>query len=148
MEETLGLNPTVLLDEPPPQIAEALELMIGRVAENSDNWYWYTNWEIVLKEENRIIGGCSFYGNPDEKGNIEIAYIIQEAYRRRGFAKEAVSSLISFAFSFDNVKSVIVTVEKDNKKGGLFAEKLGFLECGKDSEKNTVWQLKNEKNKR
>ena len=57
METGLGLNVTnTILDE---EMQHAMKVRLRKVLEDRENYLWLTNWAIVLKEENRIIGFIS-----------------------------------------------------------------------------------------
>ena len=136
MEKSLGLEQTITLEELPQHLKQALESMILNVKQNPEDWFWYTNWEIVMTKENRIIGGIAFYGRPQNE-EVEIAYVIQENYRRQMFATEAVSALADFAF--DTVKSVKAVTEKFNQASIRMLENLNFVLNSEDEEGNLVF---------
>lgn len=53
-----------------------------------------------------LLGICDFKGRPDAMGSVEIAYSILAQFRNRGFATEAVQTLLAWAFSHQNVREV------------------------------------------
>ena len=82
MEENLGLVASRQALEGP--VRKAAEQMLREVTRDERNYLWHTLWRIVLKAENRIIGGFDFKGCPDAAGQVEIGYGIQPGYRDRG----------------------------------------------------------------
>lgn len=127
MEKALGLQVTdIFRTDDPPEIKDALEEMIQMVSDDKKNWKWHTNWEIIYKKENRIIGGTAFYGSPDISGICETAYIIQEEYRRQGFAYEALSETVKWAL-LNGAKTVKAEVEKKNEASRRLLLKLKFI---------------------
>lgn len=114
MERALGLVPlsagNVLREE---ALSSALEEMIGRVEAAGTEGFWCTNWEIVLGEENRIIGGLAFYGVPGPEKEVEIGYILQPEYRGRGYASEALRAMIEWCRRKFGV-AVVAETEKTN----------------------------------
>ena len=118
----------------------ALRTSLQKVIENKEDYLWYTNWVIVLKKENRIIGGLCFKGCPDEKRRVEIGYGMQDEYRCKGYATEAVKELINWAFSFNNVTEVIAETEKDNLPSHRVLEKVGMQKY-EENEKMFWWRL-------
>lgn len=79
MERNLGVKITdTELEEP---AKKAMRTSLKMVLENTKDYLWFTSWEIVLKKENRIIGGLCFKGYPDEKGRVEIGYGMQDEYK-------------------------------------------------------------------
>jgi len=81
---------------------------------------------IVLKENREIIGSASFHGVPDENGTIEIGLGIEPEFHNRGFAKEALMAMWSWAIDQPGVKSFRYTVSPDNAPSIKVIEYFGF----------------------
>jgi RimJ/RimL family protein N-acetyltransferase len=138
MEKNLGVKITdTELEEP---VKKAMRTSLKMVLENTKDYLWFTSWEIVLKKENRIIGGLCFKGCPDEKGRVEIAYGMQDEYRGKGYMTEAVKELINWAFTQEKVLSVIAETEKDNLPSHRVLEKVGMQKY-EENEKMFWWKL-------
>ena len=138
MEKNLEVKITdTELEEP---VKKAMRTSLKMVLENKKDYLWFTSWEIVLKKENRIIGGLCFKGCPDEKGRVEIAYGMQDEYRGKGYMTEAVKELINWAFSFNHVTEVIAETEKDNLPSHRVLEKVGMQKY-EENEKMFWWKL-------
>ena len=138
MERNLGVKITdTELEEP---VKKAMRTSLKMVLENKKDYLWFTSWEIVLKKENRIIGGLCFKGCPDEKGRVEIAYGMQDEYRCKGYMTEAVKELINWAFTQEKVLSVIAETEKDNLPSHRVLEKIG-MEKYEENEKMFWWRI-------
>jgi len=138
MEKNLGVKITdTELEEP---VKEAMKTSLKMVLENKKDYLWFTSWEIVLKKENRIIGGLCFKGCPDEKGRVEIAYGMQDKYRCKGYATEAVKELINWAFIQEKVLSVIAETERDNLPSHRVLEKVE-MEKYEENEKMFWWRI-------
>ncbi|WP_254306725.1 GNAT family N-acetyltransferase [Clostridium sp. 001] len=91
MEKALELNSSgEQLDE---HTQEAMEGLYKQAEKNAKEYFWYTNWQIILKEYNLSVGSACFMGYPDESGTVEIGYGINEKYRCRGYMTEAVKSI-------------------------------------------------------
>lgn len=90
-----------------------LEEMILKIEGDPDNYLWHTNWEIIHKKDNIIIGGAAFYGPPDKSQCVEIAYTIRNDYQSCGYASEAVQKMISWAFE-NGAARVYAETEKEN----------------------------------
>src|SRR3984957_14072973 len=54
-------------------------------------------------------GSIVFHGRPGPDGIAEIAYGVEEASQRRGYATEAVAACVDWALSEDGVKAVQAT---------------------------------------
>ena len=66
---------------------------------------------------------------------MEISYSILEAYRNRGFASEAVSRLVAWAFSHQHVHEVSAEVLAHRRQSIGVLEKCGFRPAGAGSER-------------
>ena len=138
MERNLGVKITDTELEKP--VKKAMRTSLQKVIENKEDYLWYTNWVIVLKKENRIIGGLCFKGIPDEKGKVEIGYGMQDEYKCKGYMTEAVKELINWAFSFNHVTEVIAETGKDNLPSHRVLEKAGMQKY-EENEKMFWWRI-------
>lgn len=82
--------------------------------ENPDSRIWFRLWDIVLLDNNHRIGGALFKGGPNQNGEVEIGYGIDDEYQGKGYAKEAISCIVKWASEQEGVKAVIAETEKDN----------------------------------
>jgi len=138
MERNLGVKITnTELEE---TVKKAMGISLKKVLENMKDYLWFTSWEIVLKKENRIIGGLCFKGSPDEKGRVEIGYGMQDEYRCKGYATEAVKELMNWTFSFNNITEIIAETEKDNLPSHRVLEKVG-MEKYEENKKMFWWRI-------
>ncbi|MBU1862209.1 MAG: GNAT family N-acetyltransferase [Candidatus Omnitrophica bacterium] len=138
-EEKLGLKET---DTPPDEkdiqkLKEACRIWITKVSEDEGNYLWYTNWEIVLKEENRRIGGFCFYGMPDVRGEVQIGYMIHPEYQGKGYLTEALRTFVKWAFSQPHVASIKTETPKYDIPLHRILEKVGMRIRGETGE--TIW---------
>ena len=89
-------------------------------------WFWYVLRRGREAASPAAIGICGFKGRPTEKGVAEIGYSVMPAFHRQGFATEACEALLEWAFSHDQVTTVIGhTLESLTPSIGVM-EKLGF----------------------
>lgn len=123
-EEKLGLTVTNTVIEEPLKIAHNSRLK--EVIKNKDNYLWETNWLVVLKEENRIIGGIMIKGLPNENGEVIIGYGTDDSYQKKGYMTEAVHGLIEWIFESPSALSVIADTDKDNVPSHKVLIKNGF----------------------
>jgi RimJ/RimL family protein N-acetyltransferase len=131
MERSLGLEVSAMAVDPfiQKEIAEALEGWITNVTNHPREYRWYTCWEIVLRKENKSVGGIGFTNLPDEHGESTIGYSIDKFYQRRGLASEAVTGLLGWAFQYSGLKRVLAETAKDNFASQRVLIKNGFLKC-------------------
>jgi RimJ/RimL family protein N-acetyltransferase len=138
LDSALGLKPCgVPLDEHMLNaVREMYELCVG----NPKEYLWYTDWLIILKDENIAIGSIGFRGKPNEKREFEIGYGINEAYRGRGLATEAVKAMLDWAFSLNNAYFMQAQTEEENIASQRVLEKCGFTKKGTGTE-GLLWEL-------
>ncbi|MBC8001547.1 MAG: GNAT family N-acetyltransferase, partial [Opitutaceae bacterium] len=102
-------------------------------------WYGYLG---VEAEGNRIVGVCSFKGNPDRAGEVEISYGTMPALEGRGFATEMAKALVKIAFESSEVRMVISHTLPESNASGRVLTKTGFTLAGEviDPEDGQVWR--------
>ena len=88
------------------------------------------------------VGTCAFKGPPDADGAVEIAYGVDPAFQRRGFAKEAAAALVEFALEDARVRIVRAHTLPDNGPSGSVLAANGFECLGEviDPEDGLVWR--------
>jgi ribosomal-protein-alanine N-acetyltransferase len=58
-------------------------------------------------EGDRLVGICSFQGDPDRSGEVEISYGTVPRYEGRGFATEMARAMLAIAFAQPEVRRVL-----------------------------------------
>lgn len=77
-----------------------------------------------------VVGEVGFHGPPDETGRVEIGYAVVSAYRRRGFAEEAVRALLASAAREHGVTRFRAGIAPENTPSLNLIRKLGFTQVG------------------
>ena len=80
---------------------ETFEETADFVRINADEWNSedQTNYEFVILLDGKIIGGCDCELGHSEDGSFAaLGWIINKAYRNQGYASEAASAVLDFAF--------------------------------------------------
>ena len=85
-----------------------------------------------------VVGICGFKGKPSEDGTVEIGYSVLGRYQRCGFASEAVSALVSWAFAKPEVQVVIAETLPHLRPSIRVMEKNGFHFIGRGSEDGVI----------
>lgn len=137
MEQSIGLNIAVMQIAPDYQaeIDDAmLNFWIPKTLEHADQYHWYTNWEIVLKSANRSIGGIGFTGYPDQNGETQVGYMIDELQQRNGYATEALQTIVAWAFQQEDVRTIIAQTPPGNLASQATLRKNGFVADGTGEE--------------
>ncbi len=78
-----------------------------------------------------VVGEAGFHGPPDGDGQVEIGYMVVTAYRRRGFAAEAVTGLLGWAAQQHGISRVVAFVDPLNSPSIGLLRKLGFYQAGR-----------------
>lgn len=131
MEEKLHLTPSdwQMNDFDRAETQDALlNFWLPMTAEHLGNFFWYTNWEIVLVAENRSVGGIGFAGMPDQAGVTMVGYFIDGNYREKGYASEALKCLIDWGRLEPSLKMIIADTPFFNFPSQNVLKKAGFKE--------------------
>ncbi|AFQ15186.1 MULTISPECIES: GNAT family N-acetyltransferase [Bacillus] len=81
---------------------------------------------IIEKESNHIIGSCGYNSLDFENSKTEIGYDISKKFWGKGYAPEAISSLLDYAFTHLKLYRVEAKVEPTNVNSIKVLEKLNF----------------------
>ena len=102
----------------------------------------FESWMIIKKDTLEIIGDAGFKGFNHQAQNVDIGYGIIKEERRNGFAEEAASALINWAFSTKMVKEITANCLHDNVSSIKLLQKLNFIKT-KDDDEMVYWMLQN-----
>ena len=80
---------------------------------------------IVLKESDILIGMVGI-GFEDTVNEVEVAYFMSERYQRKGYTKQAVTSVVDWCFQVSDIPYLILTIDCANMPSCKLAEKCGF----------------------
>lgn len=90
---------------------------------------WVTG--IVWDDRRSVsVGAAGFHGPPDSDGMVEIGYRIDPAYRRSGYARAALETLLARAAEEPDVHRVRVSIRPDNLPSSSLALQYGFRQIG------------------
>ena len=112
------------------------EMLDGCLA-HPGQWEWYAVWMMELKDGTHI-GELCFKGL-SEDGTAELGYGVAEAYRNRGYAAEAVSALVNWAFRQPGVIGITAEIEASNTASRRVLEKTGFAPTGETGEEGPLY---------
>lgn len=111
------------------QCRRVWQMRSEQVARESDDAIWVTRL-VVDAESDVLVGRAGFHGRPDERGMVEVGYEIDPAFRRRGYARAALTVLLDLAAADPRVGVVRATVRPDNAASRGLIEQYGFVEVG------------------
>ena len=78
----------------------------------------------------RVIGTIGFHGPPDDRGRVEVGYSVQPAYRRRGFAREALKAMFDWAAAEHGIRRFVASVSPTNDASLALVRGFGFVQTG------------------
>lgn len=90
---------------------------------------WVTRF-IVVTDGDAPVGLAGFHGPPNEIGMVEVGYRIDPDHRRKGYARQALETLLAVARAHPDVRIVRATVSPDNYASRSLIEDYGFEAVG------------------
>ena len=124
----------------PPELYDrpAMEFASRQLQDSTQQgWsFWYVVRRLSRTEE--LLGICGFKDRPDSAGSVEIGYSILDQFRNRGFASEAVSQLVFWAFGHSIVQEVCAETLPHLRQSIRVLEKNGFSFTGRGSELGVI----------
>jgi RimJ/RimL family protein N-acetyltransferase len=87
---------------------------------------------MVLRDTREVVGNIGFHGKPGSNAlgaidAVELGYSVEAAFRRQGFAEEAIRGMIGWART-RSISRFLVSVSPTNAPSLALAAKLGFSE--------------------
>jgi len=76
------------------------------------------------------VGYLNFHGAPDERGMVEIGYMLLPGARGQGYAIEAVRAAFAWATRVHGIRLFRASVSPDNARSLNLIGKLGFVQTG------------------
>jgi RimJ/RimL family protein N-acetyltransferase len=90
----------------------------------------WVNGVIWCEREQVAVGHAGYHGPPDPSGMVEIGYTVDPAYRRRGYARAALETLLERAARDPQVRTARVSISPDNVASYQLAAQYGFVRVG------------------
>lgn len=90
----------------------------------------YRGWAIVLRATGEIVGWLAFGGSSKPIGEIDFAYIVDRAHRRRGYGAEALRAAVRFCFDTLGARSFWGECHVQNKASALAIQAAGLRFVG------------------
>lgn len=81
---------------------------------------------IIEKQTKEIIGTCGFNEFDEEYGIVEIGYELDQLFWGKGYAPEAITCLVQYAFAELKLTEIIAKVNHKNNNSIRALHKLGF----------------------
>ena len=94
------------------------------IADDPENYLYFTEFLIVLRENSHIIGSIDYKYVPKD-GVTEVGYGMDPAYTGHGYMTEALDAFLSFGKTL-GIKTVRADTRPDNKKSQNVLKRCGF----------------------
>ena len=119
-------------------LVDFLKRLEKEIADDVKHYLFFTEFLIVLKENDHIIGSIDYKYVPKD-GITELGYGLNPRYEGNGYMSEATKAFLEFGKSL-GIKIVRADTEKDNLKSQNVLQKCGFEYLKED--KNIWWEKK------
>jgi ribosomal-protein-alanine N-acetyltransferase len=84
-------------------------------------------WATIHKETGKFIGRCGLLPwTIEDKLEVEVAYMIDKAFWKKGLATEAAQDIVRYAFDQLNLPRLICLMDPENIASQRVAEKMGM----------------------
>lgn len=90
---------------------------------------WVTRF-VIVPGADAPVGLAGFHGPPDEAGMVEVGYRIDPKQRRKGYARQALETLLTVARAHPDVQVVRATISPNNHASRSLVESYGFEGVG------------------
>jgi ribosomal-protein-alanine N-acetyltransferase len=111
---------------------DQLKLEISRIKRllktDLDNW---RIWDILEKKSEQLMGNCGFHNYVADHKRAEIGYWLNENYRKNGYMREAVKSMVDFGFSQMKLNRIEAILDPNNTPSKNLLEFLDFTYEGR-----------------
>ncbi len=107
------------------QVRARLQKEIGNF-----NSYKIQYWPIFLLATGEHIGCCGLKPYSSEKNILETGFYLKKKYQGEGYAKEAATAVINYAFDTLGVSGLFAGHHPENNASGSLLKKLGFENTG------------------
>jgi [ribosomal protein S5]-alanine N-acetyltransferase len=102
---------------------------VSQVAADPSSARWVAR-AVVAEPEGVVVGHAGFHGPPDQAGMVEVAYSVDPACRRRGYARAMLAALLRRAAAEPAVRTVRATISPGNVASLATISGFGFTEAG------------------
>ena len=95
---------------------------------------------IIERSSNTVIGSINLKGPPDESGDVEIGWGLNDDAHGKGYATEAATAVLEWAFEQPGVCSMSATIPDDNPASQRVAQRLGLTRTNATRRDRPLWK--------
>jgi ribosomal-protein-alanine N-acetyltransferase len=104
------------------------EIRLAQVAADPGSLDWIAR--AAVDGDGRVVGIVGFHGPPDDAGMVEVAYGVDPALRRRGYARRLLTIALEWAAAVPEVRVVRASISPDNEASLATVRPFGFRRVG------------------
>lgn len=104
------------------------EIRLPQVARDPTALDWIAR--AAVRPDGAVVGLVGFHGPPDERGMVEVAYGVDPAFRRQGYARSLLRIALDWAASVPGVRVVRASISPDNEASLATLRPFGFAQVG------------------
>ena len=104
------------------------DIRLAQVAQDPASLGWIAR--AALGPDGTVVGMVGFHGPPDERGMVEVAYGIDPAFRRQGYARALLALALEWAASVPEVSVVRASISPSNEASLATLRPFGFEPVG------------------
>lgn len=98
----------------------------------NDNWLY---WAICFIDNPKLIGTICLWNLNEEENKVEVGYEINPEHQGKGFAKEALSTIIEFGFNTMLIDKIEAYTHKENISSTKLLERFKFIRDSQEESK-------------
>ncbi len=102
---------------------------VDQIAADPESEQWIAR-AGVAEPQGVVVGHAGYHGPPDDDGMVEVAYSVDPAYRRQGYARAMLYELLRRANAEPGVRTVRATISPDNAASLATIRGFGFVHVG------------------
>lgn len=108
------------------EIKEMIQLDPESWTNKNKEYLFHTIWLMILKEQKTIVGQFVFNGRPNSLGEVEIFFMVEEPFQRKGIATDAMFTILRWGCKTKLFKKVFIDADTHNKAAMASLHKLNF----------------------
>lgn len=95
---------------------------------------------VVDRASSLVIGSVNLKGPPDDRGDVEIGWGIEQSVRGRGYAAEAAAAVARWASTQAGFRSLSATIPDENVPSQRVASRLGMVRTDETRRELPLWR--------
>ncbi len=103
-------------------------LRLAQAADDPASLDWIAR--AAVDADGDVVGHVGFHGPPDRRGMVEVAYSVDPAFRRQGYARSMLATALDWAASVPTVTVVRASISPDNVGSLATLAPFGFEQVG------------------